>query len=113
MEENKYFRPFGPSIGKFTLPDNIIKILNNHADEIIKDNDKLKNLDHGKRLAGNVTQEFKLEPEFLKRSGFLDFLALCTTKWIKATENKKITKFNVSSSWIVRQFENEYNPLHY
>jgi len=113
MEENQYFRPFGPSIAKFKMPDNIIKILNNHADEIIKDNDKAKNLDHGKRLAGNVKQEFKLEPEFLKSSGFLNFLALCTTKWIRATENKKITKFNVSSSWIVRQFENEYNPLHY
>ena len=75
MEENQYFRPFGPSIAKFKMPDNIIKILNNHADEIINDNDKAKNLDHGKRLAGNVKQEFKLEPEFLKSSGFLNFLA--------------------------------------
>ncbi len=28
------------------------------------------------------------------------------------SERKKIQKFNVSSSWVVRQFENEYNPLH-
>ena len=27
-------------------------------------------------------------------------------------KTKKITKFNLMSSWIVRQFDNEYNPLH-
>ena len=27
--------------------------------------------------------------------------------------NKKITKFKINNVWIVRQFENEYNPIHY
>jgi hypothetical protein len=27
--------------------------------------------------------------------------------------NLKITKFELLESWIVRQFENEYNPVHY
>ena len=25
----------------------------------------------------------------------------------------KITKFSIIETWIVRQFQNEYNPLHY
>ena len=33
-------------------------------------------------------------------------------KWIELVEKKKINNFNLLSSWIVRQFENEYNPIH-
>jgi len=28
-------------------------------------------------------------------------------------EGKNITKFNLIESWVVRQFENEYNPVHW
>ena len=31
---------------------------------------------------------------------------------LKAT-NKKITKFNVIDTWVVRQFKNEFNPTHW
>ena len=30
----------------------------------------------------------------------------------RINREKKITNFNLLSSWIVRQFENEYNPIH-
>ena len=112
MDENKIFRPFGPSVAKFTIPKDIIDSLNNYIDQTIEDTEKTKSLDVGSKLAGNVNQEFKLEPEFIKNSGFLNFLGLCTIKWIERSENKKINNFKILSSWIVRQFANEYNPIH-
>tara|TARA_B100001559_G_C16394474_1_gene572792 strand:+ start:357 stop:989 length:633 start_codon:yes stop_codon:yes gene_type:complete len=105
-------KPFGPTIVKVSMPEVLINDLNNYVDKIILDEEKAKSLDHGFKLAGNVKQEFKLENEFLKSSNLLNFLSGGVQKWIELVEKRKISKFNVLSSWIVRQFENEYNPVH-
>ena len=114
MPESKFeiLRPFGPSIIKIEIPKKMIETLNNFVDQVIIDEKRSKELDNGKNLAGNVKQEFKIEIDLIKSSGFLNFLASATSKWIEKTENKKLTNFNLISSWIVRQFENEYNPIH-
>ena len=112
INEIKVFKPFGPSIVKVVIPENLLSILNNYTDEIIMDEKKIKKLDHGFKLAGNVQQEFQLEEEFVKSSGLLNFLFTAVQKWIELVEKKKINNFNLLSSWIVRQFENEYNPIH-
>ena len=106
-------KPFGPSVVKVKIPKKIVDDLNDYIDKIILDNEKKKQLDHGKKLVGDVTQEFKLESEFVKKCGWLDFLARCVHEWIKIELNQKITKFNLLDSWIVRQFKNEYNPIHW
>ena len=49
----------------------------------------------------------------MDKSGWLNFLSMSTQKWIELETGKKITKFNLNSSWIVRQFQNEYNPTHW
>ena len=115
MPEDKinFIRPFGPSIAKIKIPENIIFSLNEYVDKIINDQEKTKLLDHGGNLAGNVTQEFIVEPDLLKSSGLLDFLGKAVAAWIEASDKQKIKRFNVISSWIVRQFQNEYNPIHY
>ena len=112
INEIKVFKPFGPSIVKVVIPENLLSILNNYIDETIMDEKKIKKLDHGFKLAGNVQQEFQLEEEFVKSSGLLNFLFTAVQKWVELVEKKKITNFNLLSSWIVRQFENEYNPIH-
>ena len=112
INEIKVFKPFGPSIVKVVIPENLLSILNNYIDETIMDEKKIKKLDHGFKLAGNVQQEFQLEEEFVKSSGLLNFLFTAVQKWIELVEKKKINNFNLLSSWIVRQFENEYNPIH-
>ena len=112
INEIKVFKPFGPSIVKVVIPENLLSILNNYIDETIIDEKKIKKLDHGFKLAGNVQQEFQLEEEFVKSSGLLNFLFTAVQKWVELVEKKKITNFNLLSSWIVRQFENEYNPIH-
>ena len=105
-------RPFGPSIAKVTMPKELIDTLNQYIDKIIKDEKKSIKLDYGKNLAGNVKQEFRLENDFVDKSGFLKFLGLSTTNWIKLSGLPKIKKFNLISAWVVRQFQNEYNPVH-
>ena len=106
-------RPFGPSIMKAKIPDKLLNDLNEYIDKIIKDKKKSNELNYGSKLAADVTQEFKLESEFVKKIGWLDFLGQCTHAWIRNVTNRKITKFNIIETWVVRQFKNEYNPTHY
>ena len=108
----KFIRPFGPVICKVTMPDEIINNLNNYVDKIIDDKKKVEELDHGKNLAGNVQQEFVLEKDFIEKSKWGNFLSACAKTWIKQTLNQEITKFQLISTWIVRQFKNDYNPIH-
>ena len=69
-------------------------------------------MNYGKMLAGNVQQEFLLDKEFTVLSGWESFLKENTEKWIFESTQKKIEEFRIIDTWIVRQFENEYNPLH-
>ena len=108
----KFIRPFGPVICKVTMPEEIINNLNNYVDKIIDNKKKVEELDHGKNLAGNVQQEFVLEKNFIEESKWGNFLSACAKTWIKQTLNQEITKFQLISTWIVRQFQNDYNPIH-
>jgi len=54
-----------------------------------------------------------LEHDFIRKSGWYNFLGLCVNQWIKLETNKEVKKFEIKNSWIVRQFENEYNPTHW
>ena len=106
-------RPFGPSVARFTMPPELITTLNKYTDKIIKDKKKSEELDAGGKLAGQVTQEFDLEKEFIVSSGLLKFLGNSVTNWIKHSTSTDIKKFNIIASWVVRQFKNEYNPTHW
>ena len=112
-EESLLYQPFGPTIFKVKIPEKIIQELNNYIDTTIEDKERSKKLDHGARLAGQVSQEFVLEKEFMIKIGWGKFLAESTKQWIATHSQKKITKFNILNSWIVRQFKNEYNPTHW
>tara|TARA_B100000035_G_scaffold25632_1_gene20100 strand:- start:437 stop:1084 length:648 start_codon:yes stop_codon:yes gene_type:complete len=111
-------KPFGPSIAKTKIPEEMVETLNKYVDKIIADEMKSKELNFGSQLAGNVRQEFKLESQFMEKCGWGNFLAQSASKWISeslknsAKRKKNITQFNILHSWIVRQFENDYNPLH-
>ena len=104
---------FGPSILKVNIPKPIIDNLNNYIDKIILDKKKSKELDIGDRLVGEVTQEFELEQKIMQESGWGQFLSNCVSKWIELETKNKITKFQILKSWVVRQYENEYNPTHW
>ena len=92
-EDIKVIRPFGPSVAKVKIPNDLIVSLNNYIDNIIEDEKKSKSLDHGQKLVGNVTQEFKLEEKFIEKSGYLNFLSKSVFKWLKLSDNKEIKNF--------------------
>ena len=108
----KVVRPFGPTIAKVTMTEDLIKDLNNYHDEIISNDEKTKNHDYNKMLAGIVKNSVQLEKSFITLSGLEVFLKENTKEWIKQSINKEIKNFEIIDSWIVRQFENDYNPLH-
>ena len=105
-------RPFGPAIAKIKIPKDMITSLNDYVDKLIIDTKKAKELSAGANLAGDVTQEFKLEKEFSQKSGWLDLISKGTFQWIQMSCKKNIKEFKMIDSWIVRQFRNEYNPVH-
>ena len=113
--EIKYqnLRVLGPAILKVKIPDEILDKLNDYIDKIINDDSKLKKLNYGEALVGDVTQEFLLEVEFVKSSGWLEFLGNSCKIYTELNEGKKISKFNLLKTWVVRQFEHEYNPTHW
>ena len=109
----KTTRPFGPSIANATMPNELVEKLNTYIDNIIDDEEKSKKQDWGGKLVGHVKQEFRLENEFVQSSGFMDFLAQSVGKWIQVSEKQKISTFNIIDTWVVRQFKNDYNPVHW
>lgn len=103
------YRPFGPMIAVIKMPDELVKNLNVYTDTVI---DSSPQLDHGDKLVGNVKQERRIEPDAIQNLGWGKFLFDCVKFWVNSASKKTITKFEIHSSWIVRQFENEYNPAH-
>ena len=115
MDEIKVnvIRPFGPSILYAKIPDEIVNTLNKYVEDIIENQKKSNELNHGDNLVGHVTQEFRIEEEIAKKSGWIEFISNCVKFWISKDLKKNISKLDIRSSWIVRQFQNEYNPTHW
>ena len=105
-------RPFGPAIGSTNIPKTLIDKINNFIDEVIKDKNKSKKFNWGKYLAGQVTQEIRLPKEIIDGE-LLNFLNIITKAFVEGLTDKKVTKFKLISCWVVRQFQNEYNPIHW
>ena len=105
-------KPFGPSIGVTNLPASLIEKINNFIDDVVKSEEKSKELDMGKNLAGEVTQEISLPDEIIK-DDLYNFLNKAVKIYIEHITEKKVTQFNLIKVWVVRQFQNEYNPVHW
>jgi hypothetical protein len=95
------------------IPDNIIKELNDYVDEVILNKNLLKKLDHGSKLAGDITQEIELPTEFLEKSKWPEYIGDRTAEYIRDGMGAKINKFHLISTWVVRSFNNDFNPVHW
>jgi len=113
MSDLQILRPFGPSIVKITMPDELIKSLNNYVDKTILDEKKVSELDHSNQLAGKVKQEFLLENKFMEEIKWGQFLGRAVKTWLEHDSKKELKSFEIIKCWIVRQFQNEYNPIHH
>ena len=111
-EKLNIIRPFGPHVATADIPENLVNKINNFIDQVSSDKDKSKTLDWGGRLVGQVSQEIYLPEEIIKDE-LLNFLGVITKTFVENITNEKITKFNLIKVWVVRQFQNEYNPTHW
>ena len=111
--EPEIIKPFGPSIVKIKIPDEIVKEMNFFVDGIIKDKERLEKFNEGPKLAGNVYQEFLIDTDFMKKIKWGDFLGSACNDWVWREKNLTLKSFQIIKSWIVRQFKYEYNPIHY
>ena len=84
--DSRVIKNFGPSILKVKIPDEIVKTINEYIDKIVLDKKKAQSLDAGNNLVGDVTNEFNLEQEFIKRS--IDNLSKKKTKHQKKFQTR-------------------------
>ena len=108
----KVISPFGPKIAKLKISNNIIKKLNNEVDKIISKKNLLKKFDYSDKLVGQVKQEFQIPKSFIKKN-LEKTIYNEVNKYIYKTLGKKISKIKIKNFWVVRQFNNEYNPIHF
>ena len=104
--------PFGPKIAKLKFSNKLIKKINNEVDQILNKKSLLKKLDYSKKLVGQVKQEFQLPKAFIKKN-LEKVIFNEVKKYIFQTIGKKVKKISIKNFWVVRQFNNEYNPIHY
>jgi len=108
----KILSPFGPKIAKLRLPQFLIKKINAEVDKILSKKKLVKKLDYSKKLVGQVKQEFQLPKAFVQKN--LEKVITKEVKnYIKKTTGKNTSKVNIKNFWVVRQFNNEYNPIHF
>ena len=101
-------KPFGPSIGKAKISNKFFDILNKEIDNKVLS----KNNDYSSKLASQIKKEIKISNNFIKKN-----LEREIKKNIKNfLENEKIKKvkdIKILNLWVVSQFKDEYNPVHY
>jgi uncharacterized protein (TIGR02466 family) len=104
----KTFRAFGPTIGKGKLSKKIINFLNAYINksQISKKND------YSSKLASQIRNEIKI-PNLIISRNLSKELIKNIKSYLKKSDVKKIKEIKIINLWVIRQFKNEYNPIHY
>ena len=108
----KVLSPFGPKIAIIKIPKSIVNKINHEVDKILDDKRRLKKTDYSNKLVGQVKQEIELNSKFIQRN-ILKYIGKNVKKYIKKCTKKEIKKIRLRNLWVVRQFKNEYNPIHF
>ena len=77
----KLLRPFGPSIGLFRLPPDIIDAANKATDLVASSPELGKHLDWSSQLVGKVRQEFTIPQFFLQ--AHMPFFSKCVLEYVQ------------------------------
>ena len=108
----KLLSPFGPKIAIIKIPKKIVNKINDEVDNVLNDRRRLKKSDYSNKLVGQVKQEISLNSNFIKKY-LLKFISINIKRYIKVSIKKDVKKINLKNLWVVRQFKNEYNPIHF
>ena len=104
----KTFRAFGPTLGKSKLSKKIIRVLNNQVDKtsITKKND------YSSKLTSQIKNEVKFTKSFIDKELSKELIKNIKN-YLEQSGVKNIKEIKIINLWAVRQFKNEYNPIHY
>ena len=103
----KTFRAFGPTLGKGKLSKKILKIINNHVDKTVIS----KKNDYSSKLVSQIKDEVKLNNAFIKKNLSKELIQNIK-KYLQVSGVPNIKEVKIINLWVVRQFKNEYNPIH-
>ena len=104
----KNIKPFGPSLGKTKISKKFLNILNKEIDNKVL----TKNNDYSSKLASQIKKEIKISNNFIKK--YLEREIKKNIKdFLKNEKIKKVKDIKILNLWVVSQFKNEYNPIHY
>ena len=104
----KTFRAFGPTLGKGKLSKKILKIINTQVDKTVIS----KKNDYSSKLVSQIQSEIKLDSTFINKNLSKELIKNIK-KYLKVSGVDKIKEVKIINLWVVRQFKNEYNPIHY
>ena len=104
----KTFRAFGPTLGKSKLSKKIIKVINNHVDKTTLS----KKNDYSSKLASQIKNEIKFTRPFINKNLSKELIDNIKN-YLEQSDVKNIKEIKIINLWAVRQFKNEYNPIHY
>ena len=104
----KTFRAFGPTLGKGKLSKKILKVINIHVDKTVIS----KKNDYSSKLVSQIKDEVKLNDTFIKKNLSKELIRNIK-KYLEVSGVPKIKEVKIINLWVVRQFKNEYNPIHY
>lgn len=104
----KTFRAFGPTLGKGKLSKKILKVINNHVDKTMIS----KKNDYSSKLVSQIKDEVKLNDTFIKKNLSKELIKNIR-KYLEVSGVSNIKEIKIIKLWVVRQFKNEYNPIHY
>ena len=104
----KTFRAFGPTLSKGRLSKKIILTINNFIDNTTIS----KNNDYSSKLASQIKDEIKLSNVFITKNISKELIKNIK-EYLKKSEVNKIKEIKIINVWVVKQFKNEYNPIHY
>jgi len=108
----KVISPFGPKIAKLKFPIKLIDKINTEVDRIISNKLLANKLDYSKKLVGQVKQEISLPKLFIKKN-LEKIISKSIKEFINKSLGKKTKTVKIKNFWVVRQFSNEYNPVHF
>ena len=119
---------FSPTIMQLEVPEKFVSVVNTLGDAVLSDNVLSAKFDFSHGLVGKVSKEVKIpaydkdDTKFLSdtiKNGCLQYLNYMTEKkraygWDKIGKDVTPTIENIrlDQSWIVSQYQGEYNPWH-
>ena len=130
MNNTEIMRPFGPSVLKSKMSEDLLELLIKKTDEILNDPVLSEKYDWSNHLAGNVQKEVRFENNWLttpEAAPFANYITQQTDLYLNdhhvnaffdntvQKENKKhpFEKINLSSAWMVSQWNGDFNPIHF